>query len=413
MDNQACAEHLDYTDEHLVTLEWPKAALDVKRGLGSGLSRAHGDTSGHFWAIGDRGPNLKVKLAVERYGLADLQQHRAVEGAKVMPCLDVGPALVELRLVDNRVELVRVLPLLDADGNPLTGLPIPGGVYIDVEPAIAANGAVLPPDPGGIDSEGLAVAADGSFWIGDEYGPSLLHVAPDGRVIERWVPHGSADSFAGARYPVIDCLPEIASKRQLNRGFEALAIACDGQSLHLAFQSPLAHPDVAAHRAGHHVRVWTLATEDGRILAEYLYPLDPPDSFRRDVAKGKIDASDIKVSELAVVDGNRLLVLERGSETTKLYLVSLEPSCSLDAALSNIDTRPTLEERSAGGTLGDTPVVTKQLLASTDDLLQVCADLEGLLVLDDRTILLVNDNDFGIEGIATEFWRITLPVALD
>ena len=408
MDNQARADRLDYTDEHLVTLDWPKAALTVTRGLGSGLSRAHGDTSGHFWAVGDRGPNLKVKLAVERYGLTELEVHRAVKGAKVMPCLDVGPALVELRLVGDRVERVRVLPLLDAEGHPLTGLPIPDGVNVDVEPAIAANGAVIPPDPGGVDSEGLAVAADGSFWVGEEYGPSLLHVAPDGRVTARWVPAASADSFAGARYPIVDCLPAIAAKRQLNRGFEALALARDGKSLHLAFQSPLAHPGTAAHRTARHVRIWTLATHDGRLLAEYLYPLDPPESFQRDVEKGDFDRSDVKVSEIVVIDGDRLLVLERGSETTKLYLISLNPDSALDAASSDIDTRPTIEERSAHGTLGETPVLAKSLIVSTDDLPQVGADLEGLLVLDDRTLLLVNDNDFGIEGIATEFWRIAL-----
>ena len=408
MDNQAGAERLDYTDEHLVTLDWPKAALRVTRGLGSGLSRALGDTSGHFWAVGDRGPNLKVKLAVERYGLTELEAHRAVKGAKVMPCLDIGPALVELQLDGDRVELVRVVPLLDADGDPLTGLPIPGGISIDVEPAIAANGAVLPPDPGGVDSEGLAVAADGSFYVAEEYGPSLLHVAPDGRVIERWVPRGSAGSFVGARYPIVDCLPAIATKRQLNRGFEALAIARDGKSLHLAFQSPLAHPDEAAHRSARHVRLWTLATEDGRLIAEYLYPLDPPGSFRRDTEKGAFDRSDIKVSELAVGADDILLVLERGSETTKLYFVALSPDCALDAASSAIEARPTLEEQSAAGTLGSTPVLTKRLLVSTDDLAEVGVDLEGMLVLDDRTILLVNDNDFGIEGIATEFWRITL-----
>lgn len=408
MDNQARATRLDYADERLLTLDWPKAVMRVTRGLGSGLSRAHGDTSGRFWAIGDRGPNLKVKLAVERYGLTEIEAHRTVEGAKVMPCLDIGPALVELRLEGHCVTLVRVLPLLDADGRPLTGLPIPGGTNIDVEPAIGADGAVLPPDPGGVDSEGLAVAADGSFWVGDEYGPSLLHVAPDGRVIERWVPRGSAASFVGARYPVVDCLPAIAATRQLNRGFEALALARDGQSLHLAFQSPLAHPDAAAHRAARHVRLWTLATEDGRLLAEYLYPLDPPGSFRRDVAKGAFDRSDIKVSELAVDADDRLLMLERGSETTKLYRVSLSPDCALDAVSSDVDACPTLEQRSADGTLGNTPVLTKRLLISTDDLPEVGADLEGMLILDDRTILLVNDNDFGIEGVATEFWRITL-----
>ena len=33
---------------------------------------------------------------------------------------------------------------------------------------------------------------------------------------------------------------------------------------------------------------------------------------------------------------------------------------------------------------------------------------EGLAVLGPRTLLLVNDNDFGIEGVRTRFWRVEL-----
>jgi hypothetical protein len=34
----------------------------------------------------------------------------------------------------------------------------------------------LEPDPNGTDSEGLVALEDGGFWVGDEYGPSLLRV---------------------------------------------------------------------------------------------------------------------------------------------------------------------------------------------------------------------------------------------
>jgi hypothetical protein len=54
-------------------------------------------------------------------------------------------------------------------------------------------------------------------------------VGADGRVRERWNP---------------GTLPAIAGKRQLNRGFEAIALSPDESWLYLAFQSPLAHPDV-------------------------------------------------------------------------------------------------------------------------------------------------------------------------
>jgi hypothetical protein len=37
-------------------------------GLGSGLSRRSGEPKATVWAIADRGPNLKIKLAIKRYG---------------------------------------------------------------------------------------------------------------------------------------------------------------------------------------------------------------------------------------------------------------------------------------------------------------------------------------------------------
>jgi hypothetical protein len=51
-----------------------------------------------------------------------------------------------------------------------------GSVHAKAEPAFDLAGAALPADPGGADSEGLIALSDGGFWVGDEYGPSLLRL---------------------------------------------------------------------------------------------------------------------------------------------------------------------------------------------------------------------------------------------
>ena len=400
---------LAYADERLETIDLPGGKLEIVRGLGSGLARHASD--GTFWGIGDRGPNLKVKLAVRRYGLGHLARHDAADGAKVMPSLAIGPAISELRVEEDRVELVRTLPLRTPAGDPLSGLPPPYSLAEEYEPAIALDGTLLAPDPSGADTEGVAVAPDGSFWVGEEYGPSLLRVAPDGTVGARLVPEGCGAWFADADYPIRDTLPAITARRRLNRGFEALALSDDGATLYLAFQSPLAHPDVAAHRRARHVRLWLLDTATERVTAQYLYPLDSPRSFLRDQAAGDFDRADIKISELAVLGRNLLLVLERGARTTKLYAVDLESGAALDPRHLDPDTRPTIEELSGAGDL-DLPVLAKTLILSTDDFPEISADLEGMVQLSPRQLLLVNDNDFGIEAMATRFWRIDLPFDL-
>src|SRR4249920_2615310 len=64
-------------------------------GLGSGLSQRAGDPKGTIWAIADRGPNLKIKPAIERYGLEHLKPLKKVDGAKIMPRPDIGPTICQ------------------------------------------------------------------------------------------------------------------------------------------------------------------------------------------------------------------------------------------------------------------------------------------------------------------------------
>lgn len=392
-------ERLDWADEALGHIELPKRTMRFRSGFGSGLSRRPGDPPGIVWAVGDRGPNIKVKRAIKLYGLDRLESLRNEQGAKIMPRLDLGPAIAELRVAGDRVELVRSLRILDSEARPVSGLPIPGGPHTLCEPAFDLDGQPLPPDPSGLDTEGIAALPDGGFWVIDEFGPSLVRLDSEGRVLKRLVPEGT--ELDGAAYPVEASLPAIAARRQLNRGFEAIALSPDGQWLFLAFQSPLAHPDEAAHERGRHVRLWRLDATTCEVVAQYLYPLDPPDSFRRD---GPLDRSDLKVSELCFVGSDSLLVLERGSETTKIYKVVPADAMALPPEHLDVATRPTVEELGRGE--NDLPVLAKHLLFSSDDAPEIGADLEGMAILSPSELLLVNDNDFGVEGAETGFWRV-------
>jgi hypothetical protein len=395
-------ERLDWTDEPLGEIDLPKRTLRFRSGFGSGLSRRQGDPPGVVWAAGDRGPNIKVNAAVEFYGLDRLADLASEEGAKIMPRPDLGPAIAQLRIADGRVELVRSLRISDSEGRPVSGLPVPGGSHSRHEPAFGLDGRRLPPDPSGLDTEGIAALADGGFWVSDEFGPSLVRLNSEGRVLRRLIPEGTG--LEGAAYPVEARLPAIAARRQLNRGFEAIALSPDGRWLFVAFQSPLAHPDESAHARARHVRLWRLDASTGDVAAQYLYPLDAPETFLRDQSKGRIGRSDLKVSELVCAEDDSLLVLERGSETTKIYKVT--PSADSELPPEHLDdsARPTVEELSAGD-IG-LPVLGKRLLFSSDDAPGVGADLEGMAILSPCELLLVNDNDFGVEGAETGFWRV-------
>jgi hypothetical protein len=395
-------ERLAWEDPVIGTIALPHAVMTLRYGFGSGLSTCPGDAPGRIWAIGDRGPNIKVRDLIDTYGVDHLAHLLDIPGAKIMPRPDVGPTLAELRVEDDAVVLVRMLPLADASGHPLSGLANPGCEDLLAEPVFDLSGALIPADPHGLDTVGLVALSDGGFWVGDEFGPSLVRLDRDGRVKARLLPGAS-----GVQVNSGAVLPAIAAKRQLNRGFEALTISADERWIYLAFQSPLAHPDEDAHKQARHVRLWRLDAATGTVTTQYLYPLDPPESFARDCALGAFKRSDIKVSELLWLGPDTLLVLERGSATTKIYRCVLDTDTEVVAEHLEVTTRPTLEELSAADH-APVPVLAKTLLFTSDDFPEVTADLEGMALLSPTELLLVSDNDFGVMGAETQFWRVRL-----
>lgn len=395
-------ERLEWEDEFLGSIPLPKAELKLTKSFGSGLARRAADPPDQFWAIGDRGPNLKIDTLVERYGAEHLAGLKSLAGAKVMPRPDVGPRLARLRLGEGRVDLVETFDVVDRDGRPITGLPMPGSEHSINEPALTLEGERIEAEASGLDTEGLVALEDGTFIFSEEFGPSLVHADGKGQVLARYLPQGTA--VPGARYRVHQTIPAIAATRQLNRGFEAIAVSADQKSLFLAFQSPLAHPDEAAHKRARHVRIWRLALTRMEVEAQFLYPLDPPETFRRDCAKGTVEWGDLKISELASLPDGSLLVLERASQTTKIYRVALDPQDEWPAEHLDLSTRPTIEERSGDGR--QLPCLEKTLLFSSDDAPAMSPDLEGMIILSPHELLLVNDSDFGVEGAETAFWKI-------
>jgi hypothetical protein len=371
---------LEWRDIALEQLELPKRTMKLTLGLGSGLAIRPDETGGTVWAIGDRGPNLKLKTAIKAYGLDALKPFKDANGAKLIPRPGIGPAIVELRLEGDAVRHVRTIPLTGTRGRPISGLPIPGGAGREIEPAYDLAGRPCVADPSGADTEAIVALADGSFLIAEEYAPSILKVDAAGRITMRWVPEGTEGALLGADYPVAGVLPAITATRRRNRGFEGLAVSPDGTALYVMFQSP---PEGSTGPPV--VPLFKLSAQTGRQLAVFAYPLDDPQSFRRDAEAGEVSADDLKVSEVVAIDGDTLLVLERVTQTAKLYAVRLPP---IDASKVH--------------------VLAKTLVFSTDEAREIGPDVEGVILIGSKTLLLVTDNDFGVTGAETEFWRVEL-----
>ena len=109
--------------------------------------------------------------------------------------------------------------------------------------------------PGGrripVDSEGLVLNSDGSFFVSDEYGPYIYKFSPSGQMLlairppDAYIPHRngtvsfSADSppFYNPNETIIPANTDTG--RDNNQGFEGLTVSPDGTTLSALLQSAL------------------------------------------------------------------------------------------------------------------------------------------------------------------------------
>ncbi len=340
----------------------------------------------NFLTLTDRGPNASP---------ADVD---GSGNARPFPLPAYTPRIVRVQ-VDPAAATARYMGetlLTNGDGAPLTGLPNldgePGRANSD-ERAIDLRGNPIPFDPMGIDPEGLAMAADGSFWIGEEYRPSLLHFGADGRLLARYVPEGANSNPAGVTLGV-EALPGALMQRTTNHGFEAVVI--DGDLLYAFMQSPIDNPDRADDANGKSsriVRIVVFDTVRAETVGQYLYVVDG-------------DNVD-KIGDAAALGNGAFLVIERddlAGPAARKYLYQI----SLDGA-TNLQDAPFVDLAGPNGGLesrllpllaaeGIHPV-QKQLYLDLTAAGYLQGDkLEGIALVDGDRIALTNDDDFGMSG---------------
>ena len=117
---------------------------------------------------------------------------------------------------------------------------------------------------------------------------------------------------------------------------------------------------------------------------------------------------DVKVSEMLAVAEDTLVILERVSKTTKLYRVELyEEDNILDSVWDALATSPSLEEIADPATVGIDVLDKELILDSAVDYPGLFpTKVEGVAMMDANTLILVNDNDFGIKGDKTTFLHL-------
>ena len=355
----------------------------------SGLVAA--DTSGTvFFTTTDRGPNGEIK----------------VDGKKELafPLPHFTPRIVKLKLENGKLQVADQITLKLPDGytdpvtktRELTGLPSFEG---SGEDAYSPDGREqYGIDPYGVDTEGLAYdARDGSFWLADEYGPSIVHVSADGTLLMRITPKGLGLNMPGVA--VRELLPEAYRTRKANRGFEGISISPDGARLFVMLQSPLLNPDKKSGEASRHIRVAVFDTSDGdnpKLAGIYVYQSQKASDV------GAPEQDEIKIGDIAAVSRTRFLVGERdsieGGSHKKVYLVDLAGATDVSDR-EKIDGKTVEQATEADLKKAGVEYLKKTMVVDLAKLGFSPDKFEGLAFIDPTTLAVVNDNDFGISAI--------------
>jgi hypothetical protein len=387
---------------------YPNQKLEIRNGgYGSDVA-AHPTNANQFYVLTDRGPN------------ADFDGCAGKGKQFLVPNYTPSIGLFELQ-ADGKIIKIKEILLKDRDGNPISGLPNPkalGGtneVPYDVDgkpmtmnPHLRFDDMTNPikTDINGLDPEGLAALTDGSFWIGDEYGPHLVHYNAEGVEIAR------INAFASDERnnvmingkPIL--LPTELTKRRANRGMEALTITPDQTTLVGVIESSLDNPDKSG-RVSSLTRIVTIDLNSGQI-AQYLYRLDKA----KHVTSGIVALSNC---EFYLIEHDRKFPLQDRSAQKLIYKIDISQATDITTILN---TKSVKQDEAVGLTINDQTL--EQFIATDEENWQIFEKmsimpvkktlvvdvlatldyphdkLEGLWLRQDGSLGLLNDDDFAI-----------------
>ncbi len=318
-------------------------------GYGSSMAYDHRDSS--YYLLTDRGPNVDGKTAE----------------SKMFPFPEFSPTIGRFTVKGDSLILQEAIILKDSDGTPFLGLPNREGDGVTGEVAYDIHGNVISSNSRGLDSEGLAIAPDGTFWVSDEYAPFVMQFSRDGLLLREMTPGNG--------------FPAYFAKRRPNRGMEGLTISADGTKLYGIMQSPLYIPDSSTKNRSVNNRILEIDLESGA-TREFIYQLE---------------SAELAVSEITFVDDTTMLVLERDGKFASEDVVPFKRIYKIDIStatdISNMEIEMLSNEQLAQQNIS--PVTKTLAVDIIRDIPGYSHDkAEGMAIIDGNILAIVNDDDF-------------------
>jgi glycerophosphoryl diester phosphodiesterase len=229
-----------------------------------------------------------------------------------------------------------------------------------------------------LDVESFAIARDGTFWVGEEFGPYLLHFDKTGKLLEAPIPTpdfatpNSGDIVRSPDNP--DVLAGTATENlKRSNGYEGLAINPAKTKLYALLEGSV-QGDPAD----------TLRIHEFDLSAQ---------KFTEIAGKYRLDSPDHAIGDITVVNENEYLVIERDK---------LQGDEAQFKKIFKID----LSQQGDDGYVAKEEVVDLLNINDPNDLNADSSNkfrfpfvtIEDVLVVDENTILVANDNNYPGSG---------------
>lgn len=381
--------------------------------VGSGLAfkGKAADGSLEFYGITDRGPNGDSPKAPN-------PETRSLTASKIFPSPGFAPSIGLIAVNGQGASLKSLLPLkvdatTRANGRPLPGNALGSSGEVPLNDALIHDAAKGGFDIHGLDPESLVYdAAKNLFWASDEYGPFIVKIdATTGVILKKYQPGNAAGQ-----------LPDVLRHRRANRGMEGLTLDRNGK-LHGFLQSPIdplerdksietndAYDLDQNGKSNDKVKVrdfaqlirWLQfdpATESARL---YAYPVNYPLAAAGE-KWNRNRTSNVKLGDVLALPNGKFLVIEQGQDgkgKVRNFLMLVEiPANATDITADGL----ALEKNSIDGVTPsphrwkDVVTLKKTVLLDLNAAGWQMEKAEGLALVDEQTIALINDNDFGLK----------------
>lgn len=242
----------------------------------------------------------------------------------------------------------------------------------------------LSSDKRGLDTEGITPDGKGGYWLCDEYGPFIINIDANGKILKKYGPQAEQGEQG-----VAGGLPNIIKWRQANRGFEGITRMPDGRII-AAVQSTL-DIDGKSKNSAQFTRLVSFNPETGK-TEMYGYPIDV-DVYKK--------AKDAKIGDIVGLDNNRLLLIEQGGDKNKVmhnlvYVVDLSQASDLSSF--DKEKAPEFDDAAQLKARG-IKLAEKKEIVDLRKLGWQQEKAEGMTLIDNQTIAVINDNDFGLQAV--------------